>query len=86
MFSIVVRHPASLAATAPVIFLQYLAAIAIVEGIKTYDVGYQDLKVKLKWPNDVCKLKAVFTTKEAKLVRCSRSILRFICEDWWHSC
>ena len=58
MFSIVVRHPASLTTIAPVIFLQYLAAIAIVEGIKTYDVGYQDLQVKLKWPNDICRLKS----------------------------
>ena len=55
MFSVVVRHPASLTAKAPVIFLQYLAALAIVQGVKTYDVGYQDLPIKLKWPNDVCK-------------------------------
>ncbi|KAK4694483.1 biotin---protein ligase, partial [Lecanoromycetidae sp. Uapishka_2] len=38
---------------APVVFLQYLAALAIVEGIKTYDVGYQNLPIKLKWPNDI---------------------------------
>ncbi len=41
--------------TAPIVFLQYLAALAIVQGIKTYDKGYQDVPVKLKWPNDICK-------------------------------
>lgn len=53
MFSTVVRHPVSLTSHAPVVFLQYLAALAIVEGIKTYDVGYKDMQVKLKWPNDI---------------------------------
>lgn len=41
--------------TAPVVFVQYLMAIAIVEGIKTYDYGYNDLPIKLKWPNDICE-------------------------------
>lgn len=39
--------------TAPVVFVQYLAAIAIVEGIKSYEPGYADVPVKLKWPNDI---------------------------------
>lgn len=55
MFSTVVRHPVSLTQHAPVVFLQYLAALAIVEGIKTYDTGYQNLPIKLKWPNDICE-------------------------------
>lgn len=55
MFSTVVRHPVSLTSHAPVVFLQYLAALAIVEGIKAYDVGYKDMQVKLKWPNDICE-------------------------------
>lgn len=46
----------SLVAQAPVVFLQYLAALAVVEGIKTYDHGYQRLPVRLKWPNDICKV------------------------------
>lgn len=54
MFSTVIRHPMELNNKAPIIFLQYLAALAIVEGIKTYDKGYQDIPVKLKWPNDIC--------------------------------
>lgn len=54
MFSIVVRHDISITAKAPVVFLQYLAALAIVEGIHSYDPGYQNLPIKLKWPNDIC--------------------------------
>jgi biotin--protein ligase len=55
MFSTVIRHSMQLSKTAPVVFIQYLAAIAIVEGILSYDVGYDELPIKLKWPNDVCK-------------------------------
>ncbi|KAI4125198.1 MAG: hypothetical protein LQ338_004398 [Usnochroma carphineum] len=53
MFSTVIRHPMSLMPQAPVVFLQYLAALAIVEGIKTYDRGYERIPVRLKWPNDI---------------------------------
>lgn len=60
MFSTVVRHPVSLTSHAPVVFLQYLAALAIVEGIKTYDAGYKDLEVKLKWPNDICEYRSSY--------------------------
>lgn len=55
IFSTVVRHSMSLMPHAPVVFLQYLAAMAIIEGIKGYDTGYQNVPVKLKWPNDICK-------------------------------
>lgn len=55
IFSTIVRHPVSLLGHAPVVFLQYLAALAIVEGIKKYDHGFQNVPVKLKWPNDICK-------------------------------
>lgn len=53
MFSIVLRHSLALSNSAPVVFVQYLAALAIVAGIKTYDRGYEKLPVKLKWPNDI---------------------------------
>ncbi|KAL8953923.1 MAG: hypothetical protein Q9222_000210 [Ikaeria aurantiellina] len=53
MFSTVIRHSMSLMPQAPVVFLQYLAALAIVEGIKTYDHGFSRLPVRLKWPNDI---------------------------------
>ncbi|MCJ1414096.1 biotin holocarboxylase synthetase [Xylographa parallela] len=53
MFSLVVRHDMSLMPQAPVVFLQYLAALAIVEGINSYDTGYRGFPIKLKWPNDI---------------------------------
>ncbi|KAI1814207.1 class II aaRS and biotin synthetase [Poronia punctata] len=53
LMSTVINHPAHLAASRPIVFIQYLAAIAIVEAIKTYDKGYETVPVKLKWPNDI---------------------------------
>lgn len=54
IFSTVINHPAHLAQSRPVVFIQYLAAIAIVEAVRSYDgTAYSDLPVKLKWPNDV---------------------------------
>ncbi len=55
MYSIVVRHPMSITQQAPVVFIQYLAAMAVVEAVR------QDLPetlrkknpVRLKWPNDI---------------------------------
>ena len=56
MFSTVLRHGLALSNTAPVVFIQYLAALAIVAGIRSYDRGYDKLPVKLKWPNDIYAL------------------------------
>ncbi|KAK5128510.1 hypothetical protein LTR85_003179 [Meristemomyces frigidus] len=57
MFSTVMRHSLSLSSTAPVVFIQYLAALAIVAGIHGYDRGgYDKLPIKLKWPNDIYAL------------------------------
>ncbi|KAK6580245.1 hypothetical protein PZA11_007267 [Diplocarpon coronariae] len=53
IFSTTMKHPMGLSSTAPVVFIQYLAAIAVAEGIQSYDRGYQDVPVKLKWPNDI---------------------------------
>jgi biotin--protein ligase len=55
--SLCLTHPISLA-TAPVVFIQYLAAIAIVEGIHSYcrDNSYKNVPVRLKWPNDIYAL------------------------------
>ncbi|ORY61435.1 biotin-protein ligase [Pseudomassariella vexata] len=53
VFSTVINHPAHLAPSRPIVFIQYISAIAIVEAIKTYDKGYTELPVKLKWPNDI---------------------------------
>ncbi|KAH7175812.1 biotin-protein ligase [Dactylonectria macrodidyma] len=56
IFSTVMIHPAHLAVSRPVVFIQYIAAIAIVEAIQSYDRGYGDIPVKLKWPNDIYAL------------------------------
>ncbi|KAI0014873.1 class II aaRS and biotin synthetase [Xylariomycetidae sp. FL0641] len=56
IMSTVINHPAHLAPSRPIVFIQYLAAIAIVEAVKTYDAGYEEVPVKLKWPNDIYAL------------------------------
>jgi biotin--protein ligase len=53
MFSTVIHHSFALSQSAPVIFVQYLAALAIVQGIQEYAPGYEKIPVKLKWPNDI---------------------------------
>jgi len=53
LFSTVLHHTVAESQTAPVIFIQYLAALAIVQGIKGYAPGYSKLPIKLKWPNDI---------------------------------
>jgi len=64
MFSTVMKHSLALGATAPVVFIQYLAALAIVHGIRGYDRrrSYDKIPVKLKWPNDIYALDTVTTT------------------------
>lgn len=69
MFSFLLRHPLSLNEKAPVVFLQYLAAMAATEGVKSYDVegevlgakrgAYREFPVALKWPNDIYALDPV---------------------------
>ncbi|KJZ78569.1 hypothetical protein HIM_01960 [Hirsutella minnesotensis 3608] len=56
MFSTIINHPAHLAASRPVIFIQYVAAIAIIEAIQSLGPGYENMPVKLKWPNDIYAL------------------------------
>ncbi|KAI1078772.1 biotin-protein ligase [Whalleya microplaca] len=56
IMSTVINHPAHLAPSRPIVFIQYLAAIAIVEAVKSYDRGYESVPVKLKWPNDIYAL------------------------------
>lgn len=53
MFSTVFHHSFTLTQSAPIIFIQYIAALAIVQGIKNYAPGYSRIPVKLKWPNDI---------------------------------
>lgn len=53
IMSTVINHPAQYAASRPIVFVQYLAAVAIVEAIQTYDRGFGNMPIKLKWPNDI---------------------------------
>lgn len=56
IMSTLINLEASLMATRPLAFVNYLAAIAIVEAIRGYDQTndvYQKLDVKIKWPNDI---------------------------------
>ncbi|KAI5292790.1 biotin holocarboxylase synthetase [Ascosphaera acerosa] len=55
-FSLVIKHPAEKLSAAPVTFIQYLAAMAVVRGIRGYDEGYEEFPVKMKWPNDIYAL------------------------------
>ncbi|RKU42996.1 biotin holocarboxylase synthetase [Coniochaeta pulveracea] len=56
IMSTVINHPAHLATSRPIVFVQYLAAVAIVEAIQSYGPGYGEMPVKLKWPNDIYAL------------------------------
>ncbi|KAL2834238.1 biotin-protein ligase [Aspergillus cavernicola] len=56
IFSTVVRHPMEKMQSAPVVLIQYLSALAVVQGVRSYDEGYGAMPVKLKWPNDVYAL------------------------------
>ncbi|KAL4943187.1 hypothetical protein BDV06DRAFT_221430 [Aspergillus oleicola] len=56
MFSTVIRHPMEKMQSAPVVLVQYLSAMAVVQGIRSYDEGYSSMPVRLKWPNDVYAL------------------------------
>ncbi|EFR05115.1 biotin-protein ligase [Nannizzia gypsea CBS 118893] len=56
MFSVCVHHPVDKLMLSPVVFIQYLVAMAIVQGVKSYGKGYETLPVKLKWPNDIYAL------------------------------
>jgi hypothetical protein len=63
--------------TRPIVFVQYIAAIAVAEAIRVYGEGYEDVPVKLKWPNDICKYSmrglSVFTLVKVILTVSPRS-------------
>ncbi|KAG0310261.1 biotin holocarboxylase synthetase [Linnemannia gamsii] len=50
-FSMVLRHPVK-AVHASAVFVQYLVALAVVESVCSLP-GYEDLPLRLKWPNDI---------------------------------
>ncbi|KAK3845546.1 MAG: biotin-protein ligase [Linnemannia gamsii] len=50
-FSMVLRHPVK-AHHASAVFVQYLVALAVVESVCALP-GYEELPLRLKWPNDI---------------------------------
>lgn len=69
-FSTVLRMPLhnDYGLPSPMVFVQYLAAIAIVESIRTYarvSLGIADFPVYIKWPNDVYILNTTPGSKES---------------------
>lgn len=62
--SILFKIPSGLKQSSSIVTLQYLCGLATIEAILGYGstvpgkgVGYEDLPVKLKWPNDIYALK-----------------------------
>jgi biotin---protein ligase len=70
IFSTVINHPAHLAVTRPVVFIQYITAIAMVEAVQSYDRGYENIPIKLKWPNDICKPIPPPCKSKSNIARC----------------
>ncbi|KAI9488995.1 biotin-protein ligase [Zychaea mexicana] len=50
-FSYILRHSLKLS-HAPVVFLQYIIALAVVESVRSRK-GYEGVPLRVKWPNDV---------------------------------
>lgn len=58
--SAVIRIPIPQDSAAPkpnIVFVQYLVSLAVVEAIRGYGRGYEELPVRLKWPNDIYALR-----------------------------
>ncbi|WBW70632.1 biotin-protein ligase Bpl1 [Schizosaccharomyces osmophilus] len=52
-FSFIVNVPSENFSTTPVALFQYLMALSVVNGVRNYAPGYEDIPVFIKWPNDV---------------------------------
>ncbi|KAI8984219.1 biotin-protein ligase [Mycotypha africana] len=50
--SFIIRHSAQLSMKAPVVFIQYIMALAVVDSIRERK-GYENVPLRVKWPNDV---------------------------------
>lgn len=51
--SVLLKLSQKSAEIAPVVFVQYLSSMAYTHAILEYDVGYDEIPVKIKWPNDI---------------------------------
>lgn len=47
------KLPVRLAQIAPVVFVQYLCSMAYSQAVLEYDIGYDEIPIKIKWPNDI---------------------------------
>jgi biotin--protein ligase len=43
----------ALSPNSPIVFIQYLVALAMVEAIREYGPGYEEMPIRMKWPNDI---------------------------------
>lgn len=51
--SMVLRFPIAFGELSPIVFIQYLTSLAMVEAVRGYGPGYQEMPIRLKWPNDM---------------------------------
>lgn len=79
--SVVFRIPTGAKQTSLIVTLQYLCSLALIELILGYGstvqgqgVGYEDMPVRLKWPNDIYALKPDFFSKFADKDETSRTV------------
>ncbi|KAG0038746.1 biotin holocarboxylase synthetase [Podila clonocystis] len=66
-FSMVLRHPVQ-ARHASAVFVQYLVALAVVEAVCSMP-GYEDVPLKLKWPNDIYAEAPIEDGSERKMIK-----------------
>ncbi|CAG8647968.1 13542_t:CDS:2, partial [Acaulospora morrowiae] len=66
-FSFVMRHSVKLQ-SAPVVFIQYLLSLSVVEAVRTKP-GYEEIPLKLKWPNDIYAEIIDSSSKLPKLIK-----------------
>lgn len=52
---------------APVVFVQYLTSLAVIEAIKTIGEGYDELPLRIKWPNDIYAVKPEYFGKKLEV-------------------
>ncbi|KFH65277.1 hypothetical protein MVEG_08758 [Podila verticillata NRRL 6337] len=66
-FSMVLRHPVQ-ARHASAVFVQYLVALAVVEAVCSMP-GYEEVPLKLKWPNDIYAVAPVDDESERRMIK-----------------
>lgn len=66
-FSLILRHPYR-GAAASAIFIQYIVSIAVVDAVRRLP-GYEEVALRLKWPNDIYGEKLNGQTGEKKWVK-----------------